>query len=909
MSFQSQFHSPKSEPTPDLSPSESHSKLGGGAVSSPEAGGASLTRGIKASNKRKAPMVTDADDDDDDDEEHGEHERPIKKTAHNMIEKRYRNNLNDKIAALRDSVPSLRIMTKSARGEDTTEDREELHGLTPAHKLNKATILGKATEYIGHLEKRITRLTEENGTMRARIVAFEKLMANMMPGMMGPAQPPTTMQYQAENMSFMATPHDTSGRDNGQAGGMMSQQLTAQQYTHGRPQQPLNANEVRIRNQQIVQKQRQLQQQQQQQQQQQHHHQQQQQQPRGGSWFSPSHFGKMMVGSIAGLMVLEAVHENEPSADSTDGRGLFALPIHVLRLFYNSMHVHFMGHHIPAHTVVHYLKLISFFGLFLWMFVPSLFTPPKPQSKPKTATLAAAPSLASPIHVRRQAWLTAIQTVWVPHNNFALEAAALGLKTLKLSLRNIVGIGRYQSLTGLTEEQEAARVKAWSIALDAQLAGGDGEINKSRLTLTLLASKTLPDTPQRLMMQALHIRVLLWDLARLGAVNTVAAKIARSHWNEARQLHRLLTQIRRTNPRAHQSEDELLPDHLAALLEQECDIVLNDVIIQRAHNLAWNQPTDLDARVPIDGLNAVVDDATVRSPLDAVAAWWSCQTVHNALTTSLEASPEDEEAKQAIFDNIHVAIRAAPIGSAAQTRALVARAVVVTKDRTQSIITVLQAFGGPPKPMSTPYNPALKESADSPSTQELRVALRCAMALAHLNRLKPSATADTATLQILNTIPIYGKTPVSLLVWTAAYHLTEKLFAQRGDCEVSHRHVERLAVGLRVWVGARPDDKSVFDPELRTELVHRVLDIAKRVMGFKVDGGHSSASGDEDESESEDDRKSSKDDDSSSGWGEDDEEEEGEVQAEASHKVDDSDETKIAQPLVEGEPAPQVAAH
>jgi hypothetical protein len=57
-----------------------------------------------------------------------------------MIEKRYRTNLNDKIAALRDSVPSLRIMTKSARGEDTADDREELHGLTPAHKLNKATV-------------------------------------------------------------------------------------------------------------------------------------------------------------------------------------------------------------------------------------------------------------------------------------------------------------------------------------------------------------------------------------------------------------------------------------------------------------------------------------------------------------------------------------------------------------------------------------------------------------------------------------------------------------------------------------------------------------------------------------------------------------------------------------------------
>ena len=85
------------------------------------------------SRKRKSSQ--DVEDDDDD-----ESNPPVKKTAHNMIEKRYRTNLNDKIAALRDSVPSLRIMTKSARGEDTADDREELQGLTPAHKLNKATV-------------------------------------------------------------------------------------------------------------------------------------------------------------------------------------------------------------------------------------------------------------------------------------------------------------------------------------------------------------------------------------------------------------------------------------------------------------------------------------------------------------------------------------------------------------------------------------------------------------------------------------------------------------------------------------------------------------------------------------------------------------------------------------------------
>lgn len=121
-----QYHSPKSEASP-------RSSAGGtdkAAMASPE-----VTEGSKSNRKRKSSA-----DFDEDEEEEDEHGQPVKKTAHNMIEKRYRTNLNDKIAALRDSVPALRIMSKSARGEDTTEDREELHGLTPAHKLNKATV-------------------------------------------------------------------------------------------------------------------------------------------------------------------------------------------------------------------------------------------------------------------------------------------------------------------------------------------------------------------------------------------------------------------------------------------------------------------------------------------------------------------------------------------------------------------------------------------------------------------------------------------------------------------------------------------------------------------------------------------------------------------------------------------------
>lgn len=122
-----QYHSPKSESSP---PSASDGRVAGAtARSSPDD-----HDNLKGLN-RKRKSSADGDEDDEDDED-----QPIKKTAHNMIEKRYRTNLNDKIAALRDSVPSLRIMSKSAKGEDTTEDREELHGLTPAHKLNKATV-------------------------------------------------------------------------------------------------------------------------------------------------------------------------------------------------------------------------------------------------------------------------------------------------------------------------------------------------------------------------------------------------------------------------------------------------------------------------------------------------------------------------------------------------------------------------------------------------------------------------------------------------------------------------------------------------------------------------------------------------------------------------------------------------
>ncbi|KAI7782926.1 serine-rich protein [Diaporthe eres] len=116
-----------------------------------------------------------------------------KKTAHNMIEKRYRTNLNDKIAALRDSVPALRVMVHRLEHADDEVNKstnimdeikaeagldieDDLGGVTPAHKLNKATILSKATEYIAHLERKNRSLAKENSSLRNRVEGFEMLV-------------------------------------------------------------------------------------------------------------------------------------------------------------------------------------------------------------------------------------------------------------------------------------------------------------------------------------------------------------------------------------------------------------------------------------------------------------------------------------------------------------------------------------------------------------------------------------------------------------------------------------------------------------------------------------------------------------------------------------------------------------
>ena len=85
-----------------------------------------------------------------------------RRKAHNAIEKRYRIRLNDKIAELRASIPALRMSPASNAGGNA---REVELGMGceggPVHKVNKANVLEKATEYIKSLEASNRRLQDE----------------------------------------------------------------------------------------------------------------------------------------------------------------------------------------------------------------------------------------------------------------------------------------------------------------------------------------------------------------------------------------------------------------------------------------------------------------------------------------------------------------------------------------------------------------------------------------------------------------------------------------------------------------------------------------------------------------------------------------------------------------------------
>lgn len=732
----------------------------------------------------------------------GDDHHPNKKsTSHNVIEKRYRNNLNDKIVELRNSVPSLRAMGRANHGDGN----EDLGGLTPAHKLNKATVMAKATEYIKHLEKRNRTMADEMDALKEQLAKVEAAVGRSRQASVANS-PLTETQRSREAPSsgplttpnFLNIPQDQS-RFGQPVVQQQYMQLQAQPAYARPPHPPAEAqNHSQYAN------------------------------GKGKTFMN-----KMMLGTMAGIMAMEGYSEHQQSGDNTSG--LASFPTVLLKRAMARPHSASSTATLSRYGFLPVVKLVMVVGILLYLLAPLLHYSPRRKHKLSASTcLPKAPSLASPVEVRRQAWLTAIQSVWVP-KHFLLEVVAVGAKMFQLSLRRFVGAETFMAIAGSNKEEEAARIKAWDIAIDAQLAGGDAHVSYYRLLLTLMESGTLPDSPARLMQKAVHFRVFFWEVANAGYGNILGfksftEKVGRIYWDSARRQQKDLMQARSGARPAHDDDVDILPDHLARLVELDCDEVLSDEMIQRAWNLAWNKPSAhaIEANAAKD---SVVEDHAIRSPIDAVAAWYANTTIDDTLADSLsdDVSSFDTEYY------LGLALSVAPPASSTHVRALTAKAVLSNSNRKANIVVALEAL---PVLCSTG---GMNLVSHAPASPDVFTALTLAKLISLTANSSPQATRERAS-SALNGLKL-APGQFTLLTAVAAYRLLRMLTSGNAASR-AEEGVEELAGSLRVWAGTTTGRDSGLGHAGRTKIVKLCLDLAKQLGGWDdEDSGYSSADG------------------------------------------------------------------
>ncbi|KAK9466398.1 hypothetical protein V1512DRAFT_226004 [Lipomyces arxii] len=714
-----------------------------------------------------------------------------KKTAHNMIEKRYRTNLNDKISALRDCVPALRCAVAGS----FDDDEEELDGLAPASKLNKATVLTKATEYILHLQQRNLQLQREN----------KALLEGNLP------------------QSMSSSP----GSDNGMMGG--AQMMNSQSGVDNAMGRAVNM----VGN-------------------------------------GRNMMGKLMMGSMAGMMVANQFND----VDGQNTRGLAAIPFMIRSGVQSALGPH-------AHAAFGLIRGVLLVGTLMYILYPSFFDNrlDNNSGKKTSVSFAAQPlSVSMPLEGRQQAWLTAIRTVDVPPRSTPLEILAIVKKLCKLAIRKIVGFDGYKLLINTTEEEHFVRTSAWKTAIDAQLCGGDADCSHVRLWITLLASFMIASSPVRAMMQALHVKILLHDVPFLQGFST---RLQRSLWDSARKLQQFQQEQSSSG-----ADFEKIPEHIVHLLQ--CDDVFEGDTAQHAYNLAWNQDPGLNCKTfRDDGLDSMLEDYAIKSPLDALAGWYSCGKLRGVLLESLDGEPD-----AAALD---ASVKVAPPDSVVHRRALIARSVLlgdVHPEYTREMMEAVRedvkltdttkkavapvAHTKPVRTVEVPVenvSTSAIESDDEPEEEEeeeedvemdaaddvsdgssllssedlspapddvktsviettnvvrmlsspdIRVAIRCAL----VQTVLPSR--PYAAEKLYSSLKVYEASDLGLLGFVAVLTTVRKMDRRRPVEKTS----EDLIGRARIWIGGDEGEAAGVATETRRAVVKECVDIGLRLGGY-----------------------------------------------------------------------------
>lgn len=714
---------------------------------------------------------------------------PSKKRSHNVIEKRYRANLNEKIAELRDAVPSLRIMARqrSRAGvpgsphsdpHDVDGDDDIVGGT--GSKLNKASILSKATEYIRHLESRNKRLDEENVELKNRLRQLEKVAEQ---SFIGVASTPHGTYSGRNSLAVNGNLHSGSSpgsymsTDSASGGSpMFSHAEQTDEFSPEGSPNPLYPPEGLIkvpdylksmrptgpqahyaddyRNSQpssnVVSR---------------HHS------PAAsntGSSDGSSGPNRFMLGTLAALMIV-GIDESYRDPEDPNDKGLIGVPIDYFRYGVRTMNSWLrasfnVGNGFTQGRMQSLFGVLvssaAVFGCAIVVFL-YLFSGSRRRGGEKVPQVTVnggdteANQISSP--TQQQVWLSKIQSLWVSGHTVVPEWYAVMCRMLEYVVRCCLGSSVYSTLTGITDEDEKTRVKSWDAAVDTQLTGGDPQVSRSRLILTAFAAGTLPQSPARMMLKALHVRTILWrsgpEDSRIGKMlHDAAIKIASYQWEEARKLHASL-------PLKHKDR---LPRHLALLLQHSSEVVLTDSIVQRAVNVVFNRPTQEATPGDDAMLDMVADDASIRSPLDYLASWWSCGRLQETLLTAWENIEEQSDAEEediaanehmtSIFEKkLNEALAIAPPTSMASIMARVMKAIFVDEDRVANINSVLTILSKPSQPnkqqqqrqersTKSKVAPSLNSLYDMTSPVpscvrvDLRLAVRAAMIIAILRR-------------------------------------------------------------------------------------------------------------------------------------------------------------------------------